>query len=77
MLVNIPDAFGDADEFEITSEMLAAGIEEYGLFDAADRPEWVVCAVYRAMARASRKVERITDGNIAIAEQSLGDCMAR
>lgn len=47
--------------------MIAAGVEEYGLFDAPDRPEWVVISVYRAMERTSRKIKAITDQEIAIA----------
>jgi hypothetical protein len=34
---------------EITPEMIAAGMEEYALFDSRDCGEWVVAAVYRAM----------------------------
>jgi hypothetical protein len=54
---------------EITPAMIEAGTEEYGLFDACDRPEWVVCAVYRAMAAASlsRQVEHVPDNDPTIA----------
>jgi hypothetical protein len=41
-------------EIEITPEMIAAGIEEYALFDFFDPGEWVVCAIYRAMAAKAR-----------------------
>jgi hypothetical protein len=38
------------EEIEITPEMIEAGIKEYALFDFYDPGEWVVCAIYRAMA---------------------------
>ena len=39
------------DDIEVTPEMLRAGIEEFCLFDSEDRGEWIVTAVYRAMAK--------------------------
>lgn len=33
--------------------MVEAGVNEYALFDFHDRGEWVVTAIYRAMARAA------------------------
>jgi len=43
----------DAEEIEITPEMLEAGINEYALFDFCDRGEWVVSAIYSAMAKVA------------------------
>jgi hypothetical protein len=43
----------DHDEIEVTPEMMTAGIKEYGLFDAADRPEWVVWAICQAVLKAA------------------------
>lgn len=40
------------NDFEVTPEMIKAGVTEYALFSFEDRGEWVVAAVYRAMARA-------------------------
>lgn len=31
--------------------MMEAGVSEYGLFDDADRAEWVVWAVFQAMVK--------------------------
>ena len=39
------------DTIEITPEMIEAGIDEYALFDFHDPGEWVVSAIYRAMAK--------------------------
>ena len=48
-------ASNDAEnEIEITPEMMEAGIEEYALFDFQEPGEWVVSAIYRAMAKAER-----------------------
>jgi hypothetical protein len=49
---NLPSE--ERDEIEVTPEMLKAGLDEYALFDSVDPGEWVVSAVYRAMARAAR-----------------------
>jgi hypothetical protein len=38
-------------DLEVTPEMLEAGLEEYALFDSEDPGEWVVTAIYRAMAK--------------------------
>ncbi|MGH7097779.1 MAG: hypothetical protein ACREE4_09000 [Stellaceae bacterium] len=48
------------EEIEITPEMIEAGVNELALFDSVDRGEWIVDAVYRAMARvamANQKAE--------------------
>ena len=37
--------------------MIEAGINELALFDSVDRGEWIVDAVYRAMARAAKAKE--------------------
>ena len=43
-----------AEDIEITPEMLAAGIEEYALFDVFDTLEWLLPSIYRAMELARR-----------------------
>jgi hypothetical protein len=48
------DADTEAEDIEITPEMLRAGIEEYALFDSQDPGEWVVSAIYRAMRKSRR-----------------------
>jgi hypothetical protein len=55
-------------EIEIAPEVLAAGVEEYGLFDAADPSEWVVPAVYLAMLRAA-----IASGQVKYVATDPGD----
>jgi hypothetical protein len=49
------DAPDPTEEIEITPAMIEAGLQEYALFDSRDRGEWVVTAVYRAMALAIPK----------------------
>lgn len=44
------DEANSTDGIEITPDMIEAGIEEYALFDFQDPGEWVVSAIYRAMA---------------------------
>lgn len=56
------------EDIEITPEVLAAGINEYGLFDAADPSEWVVPAIYRAMLRAA-----IQSGQVKFVSADSGD----
>ncbi len=43
----------EADEMEITPEMIKAGIEAYSLFESCDLGEWVVPAIYSAMRKAA------------------------
>jgi hypothetical protein len=60
---NPPNVITETDDIEIPANVLAVGIEEYGLFDAADPSEWVVTAVYRAMLREAIKsghIQRVT-----------------
>ena len=45
---------------EVTPEMIAVGIEEYGLFDWGDPGEWVVLAIYRAMELQRRRSIKAT-----------------
>lgn len=40
-------------DIEVTPEMIEAGVDEFALFDFGDRGEWIVTAVYRAMARVA------------------------
>jgi hypothetical protein len=42
------------EEIEVTEEMIQAGISELALFEFADRGEWIVDAVYRAMAKVAK-----------------------
>jgi hypothetical protein len=53
--------------------MIEAGINELALFDSADRGEWIVDAVYRAMAKAaSRHITLVRPGTLScIAQKSL------
>ena len=36
--------------------MIEAGIDEFALFDSADRGEWIVASVYRAMELERRRI---------------------
>lgn len=42
----------NADEVEITAEMIAAGVVAYDIWDYADDPEMVVLSIYRAIMKA-------------------------
>ena len=46
------ERIANADEVEITEEMIAAGVRAYDLWDYADDSKMVVLSIYRAMIRA-------------------------
>lgn len=46
---------GEAEEIEVTPEMIAAGDAAYALFDGHDPLEWILPAIYRAMESVRRR----------------------
>ena len=57
------------EEIEITPEMIEAGLNAYALYSFGDPGEWVVWAIYEAMAKARLYV---TAGNYDL-ERARGD----
>jgi hypothetical protein len=48
---------GNEDEIPISRAMIEAGLDEFWKFDLEDGAKAAICAVYRAMYRASKSAE--------------------
>lgn len=46
----------ELERIEVTASMIQAGIDEYAIFDYADRGEWIVASIYRAMELERRRI---------------------
>jgi hypothetical protein len=73
-IANATTELDEHEEIEVTPEMIEAGISELALFEFADRGEWIVDAVYRAMAKARQNALREIKGHdalIGVAQKSF------